>query len=181
MNIDEVKKFIEDFCQAEAKASTARRKPDLEAYRNAFEEMHQFVNRGINLGHGSKAEKESPQYYEEYKDFPDSYPRELFKISAYQHSQYGDVWVAYLSGENPDPVLFGLNLSHAFFIILENGKPVISKIFIYSDYDDRIYSWKDQGGLSGLTFESLEGPHDIWRYKEPDDAFDGLKLYHDNI
>ncbi|MCT4615117.1 MAG: hypothetical protein N4A49_09625 [Marinifilaceae bacterium] len=120
-------------------------------------------------------------YYKRYENFPDAKPRKIFKISKYKNSDENLVWLAYVSGANPDPDFEDAYLDHVFIIMLINDKLKIVKEYIYSDYPDAVFTWKSQGGLDGIRLEQLENPIEIERYIEPCDKFDGLENYRDNI
>lgn len=181
MTIEKIKQFVEEFCEVEAKAYTLRRKPNLEAYNKCIEQMYSYTNYIAKIGILSLNSLQDKDYYKRYEKYPDSKFRKIFKISKYKHHQYNQIWIAYVSGANPDPDFDDVCFDHAFFIILEESKLKLVKYYVYSDYPDRIYSWKEQGGLAKLNFDSLEKPIEIQRYLEPDDEFDGLKHYYDNI
>ncbi|GAA4272697.1 hypothetical protein U6A24_08080 [Aquimarina gracilis] len=175
----EVQELIDNFSQDEALAYDAKKKPDYEFANQALRNMHQHTISALagQMGLIYKTKNESDEYYEKKKNKPAYNPRHLFKISHYNHQKYGEVWIAYVSTVNPDPDI--KLLSHAFFIVKEDGDLKIARIYIYSNQRgmSTTYDWEGLNGYQDLTFESLGELIEVNRILEPLDYQDSLKLY----
>lgn len=181
--MEEVKRFIEEFFKVEANTATLKRVPDLDNYNSSVRNLDAFLIESLKGAWGYQIidELEEEDIYEMLEGIPDDIPRHLFKISQYSHEKYGDVWVSYVSIQNPDSEHKVLN---EIIVIIKEGKGLkIATKFGYSRYDSNgtNYEWKIEAGQRELTFESLEGPIKIERYQLPVDSFDGLKHYNDDV
>ena len=178
--MDKVKEFIINFFIAESDLYTSSVIPDLELFNNKWDKLHTYVVDSLrgNMGLLRRKKLKTPDFYEYYKDEPPTNPRHLFKISHYESSTYGDVWVCYCSGTNPD-IDFPI-LTHAFFMIREEKEFKVARKYILSDQGGMSteYGWEEGPGLQDLTFESLGELQGVERYLEPKDRRGALKLYH---
>jgi len=185
--METIKEFIEKFCQVEAQVMLLKRKEDINPYNDKLKEYFTFYTEKLagTTGHHPKTKPDSPMKLKMMSaGAGEILPRYLFKISEYSHEEYGKVYVAYLSAQNPSLTL--LDLSFAYFIIEDGGEFKIAKIFLYSNDSERAdpntpYAWRPRMGPENLTFESITGPVNIERYLEPEDWQDGLKIYNDNM
>ena len=178
--MDEVKEFITEFFKIEAKARYNRFCPDIEKYNISLDLLHSYVEASMvgHLGILRLIKKEDDSFYEGWEEMEEFMPRHLFKISHYESSTYGDVWVCYCSGTNPrinSPIL-----THAFFVIREEKEFKVARKYILSDQGGMSteYGWEEGPGLQDLTFESLGELQGVERYLEPKDRRGALKLYH---
>ena len=176
----EVKEFILKFFKKEASAYDKWLNPDFKLFNKVLEDLHLDVTLAMNgtLGMIPLLKPEKDEFYERYKDEPPTNPRHLFKISHYESSTYGDVWVCYCSGTNPrinSPIL-----THAFFVIREEKEFKVARKYILSDQGGMSteYWWEEGPGLHDLTFELLGELQGVERYLEPKDRRGALKLYH---
>jgi hypothetical protein len=184
--MEEVKILLERFFEVEARTATLKRIPDLDSlneYNKSLKELNAFFIEILQgaWGHEFMDELDDEDVYEMLDSSNDDSPRQLFKISNYNHGEYGGVWVAFISSASPDEDY--KILSDALFLIKEQEKLKIARVYRYSDYDSDglSYEWKGGSGYRDLTFESLEGPIAIERFQEPEEDFDGLKHYNDDI
>ena len=184
--MEKIKPFLEAFISKETKMLLLKSNPDIEPYNTALSEYLSFLVRQLHgaTGHLMKTEPDDEDIMEMLGDFEDPNPRQLFKISAYEHEKYGNVFVAFTSSENPTVRL--MVLSDAIMIIEEEGELKIAKFLLYTNYTkrrdkDAPYRWDKMGGYTDLDFETLNGPVKIERYQEPSDWKDGPRLYNDNI
>ncbi len=181
--MEKIKKFITDYFEKEAQAYIKLKKPDINAYNEALQELHSYVIIDMygRLGLISLSKPKNDSFYERHKNRKPTSPRQLFKISHYKHNEHKKVWVCYTTVTNPDlefPVL-----THALFVIKIEGEFKVARSYIYSSYksDGLTFDWSAGPGLQDLTFESLGELIEIERYLEPLDFDDSLKLYSDDI
>lgn len=179
--INEVKSLFNDFLICEADARYKRLKPDMGAYNKAYEKMHSYTIAAMTgmLGIIRMKKLDSNDFYANYTNISPFNPRHLYKISHYNHNKYKDVYIAYVSQENPYMDYKGM--SYAFFLIKEEEKYVIAKQYIYSNHstDGFEYIWGPQHGYNDLTFDSLGEFISTVRYLEPIDDEDSMKMYHE--
>jgi hypothetical protein len=185
----EVKEFLNQFLQSEVKTIVAREYPDLQAMNDALDEMNSFCVKELHNKFGMipQTELKSLEYYEECKDYPTPNPRHIFKISHYQNDRYGDVFVAYVSYQNPDIDWF--KLFDAFFIgkIDEEWKIIKDYTFAPDDYIKPIDipHWSDEHNFDhneNLNFKNVGKLISIERYLEPVNSDKwGLKEYYKDI
>lgn len=190
ITIESVKQYLIEVFELEVQAADLKDKTyfvekieDLEEYNSVARKLNSLVGRRLSPL-VTELEKDE-DVLEMLRDqvFGKHYPCRIFKISEYEHSKYGRVWVAYRSGMGYGHPAGDL-LGWANFIVKDENNFKIIREYIYSSYDsDGIsFEWSAQpGGDNKLTFESLEGPISIERYQEPKDVDGGLKLYNDNI
>lgn len=177
--MEEIKNFINDYLKKETETSEKLIKPDINNYNKTLEELHSMVIGEMfnRLGFISLSKPKDQNFYDRYKDFKPVNPRHLFKISQYKHVDYLDVWVAYTSGANPKERV--KLLTHALFIIKEEGKFKIARNYIYSDKGgmSEELGWEGFSGYQDLTFESLGELIEVERYLKPLEFDNGLELY----
>jgi len=168
--MEEVKKKFEEFAKDEALAFDANIIPDLEKQQLAVDKLHRHVvpemegELGVVRLHALK----SPMFYRMHSDDEGAMePRNLFKISEYESSAFGSVWVAYCSDKGFAPESSAL--THALFIFEKNNELIIGAEYLYSDFhtDGLYYEWVKGSGIESLTFESLGELKEIKRYREP--------------
>ncbi len=179
--MDKVKEFITDFFLSEAITRYNRTKPDIDKYNQSLSKMNNFLDPSLVgfMGVLEMNKLKDDSYYKKREYIKSMNHRHLFKISHYESSTYGDVWVCYCSGTNPD-IDFPF-LSVALFVIKEEGEYKVARNYLYSDQGGMSteYRWEGFSGLQDLTFESLGELYGVERYLEPVDIDDdGAKLYH---
>lgn len=179
--MEKIKKFLNSFVEIEAKVATQKRKPDISAYNQSIETYYSMMVKQLRgaTGYIPLSVLRSEEDYESLKDYPDDIARHLYKISKYNHQKYGDVWIAYLSAQNPRPEIKRLN--NAIIVIDEDGYKV-AKFMLYTDYTennaaDASFHWEEMWGYSDLKFENLDGPKEILRIQEPSSRNGGDLLF----
>ncbi len=176
----DVKKFVEKFVEVEAKTANLKRIPDLDTYNKAAKELALF-SEIVYMTNFPETELESESFYNEKKWLPKAIPRFIFKISRYKHDNYGDVWAAFTSEDEPEADY--KFLKNVFLIYKKDGDFQLGAHLLFSRYDSDglYYEWRNMSGYEDLGFDTLEGPFEIERYMEPLESFEGLKVYNDNI
>jgi hypothetical protein len=172
-----IKNFINEFLKAEASASDAMIKPNLDDYNAKLAIMKKFVVKELENTFGMlpRTELWDNDLYEEWKNASPRNPRNIFKISHYIDKIYKDVYVAYISERNPDDEIFLYGMC-LFVAYINNDLKIVKK---YSFGDSlRIKDKFEAGiGLDDISFETLKKPAAIERYKEPVDDQDAMEHY----
>ena len=180
--MEAIKNFITQFLQAEATASDALVKPNLEDYNQKLELMNSFCVLELQnkFGMVSRAELWDDELYEEWKDASPQNPRNIYKISQYQDETLGDVYVVYLSGKNPIERIY--RYGQCLFVSNINDELKIVKSYSFG-YDDRKIKKKFEVeiGLPVISFETLQKPIAIARFIPPTKDKDGIEHYEMDI
>lgn len=184
----EIKDFLNQFFQAELDAHNASRFPNLDAYNSKLDFMNSFCVEELynTFGMIHETELEPLENYTEYQKYTSKIPRHIFKISHYQNDRYGDIFVAYVSSQNPDNDWLELFIS--LFVGKINGEWKIIKKYVFAP-DDYIKPidiphWSDELNLKedeNLNFKNVGKLISIERYLEPIHEEWGLKEYHKDI
>jgi len=188
--MEEVKEFILNFANAEAKALSLVNSTDTQAFEVVKEELNSYLDEVLEnvLVYRPKHSLDFADDLADLLDIPDDdnepitvLPRVLFKISEYKHKKHGSVWAAFVSSS--EPMEGSKRLSMIIYIIKKDEKLAVAgtNLYTHTRTDGRYYRWEHNQGYSDLVLEELEGPFRIDRYIEPSDAKDGLKNYQDNI
>lgn len=173
-----IKNYITQFLQAEAKASEALVKPNLEDYNNKLEQMNSFCVKELHnkFGMVPRTELWDDDFYEEWQDTPSPNPRNIYKISHYHDERFGDVYIVYLSGKNPIERIF--RYGECVFVSNNNDELKIVKNYTFG-YDDRKIKKRFETGigLKAISFETLQKPIVIERYMPPTNDKDAMEHY----
>lgn len=184
--MENIYSFSKKFLEKEAEIITRKRVPDLDSYNYALQEYFSFLVEKLHgaTGHMPMTELDSEEEYEMMEGYPDDTPRQIFKISEYYTSQYGTVWVIFVSERNFKESF--KQLESAFIVIKESGELKIAKFLLFNNYTESgdlnaRYRWDDMWGYPDLNFETLKNPVKIDRYLEPSDSQEGLDQYNASI
>ncbi|WP_300487868.1 hypothetical protein [Flavobacterium sp.] len=175
--MEEIKKFIDEFFKAEVVATEASVKPSLEYYNEKLDLMNSFCIKELHNKFGLIPLKEldSEDFYERWANAKPRNPRYIYKISYYQDDVYGDVYVGYISGKNPNDMF--LLYGESIFITKINGELKIVKNYTFGDDMLVKKKFETAQGLKDISFETLKKPVMIERYKEPEDDDDAMEHY----
>lgn len=179
--MEKIKTFIEEFLTAEALASSALVKPDLDDYNNKLSIMNSFCVEELQnmFGMLPLTELWDDDLYEEWKDVDMVNPRNIYKISHYKSEIYDDVYVVYVSPNNPDNMIF--LYGESLFVAKINDELKIIKRYVFGD-EMLVKSKFENGlGLEGITFKILKSPIEIERYMAPTHDKDGMEHYLSDI
>lgn len=104
----------------------------------------------------------SDKWIENAKKLAQPEPRRMYKISEYDESRYGKVWLVYTSDTNPK-----IDRISTIFVLAkrENEIAIISELYPVANYQQ----WKTSQGDRGLKWSELGEPIDVHRYKQPTD------------
>ncbi|TCI94797.1 hypothetical protein [Tenacibaculum sp. M341] len=180
--MEEIRDFILNFLLNEADALNKWHKSkNIKEFNNSLKELHSKVVSEMygTLGMIQLNKPESEDFYKTYQYREVFKPRHLFKISYYKSEKYGEVWICYTSGTNPD-IDFPI-LTHALFVIKEEEDFKIARNYIYSNQGgmSKTYGWEGGSGYKDLTFESIGDLIKVERYLEPEDYRDALMIYNE--
>lgn len=175
--MEEVNNFLNEFLKAEATASDALVKPDLEDFNTKLAIMNRFCVEELQnkLGMIPRTELWEDDLYEEWKDAAPVQPRNVFKISQYKDQNYGDVYVAYVSPKNPNGRIF--RYSECQFITKMDGELKIIKTYGFGDPMRIKKKFGTTLGVEDISFETLKNPIEIERYLPPQHDNDALEHY----
>ena len=170
-----VKQFIQNFLQAEATASDALVKPNLEDYNQKLEMMNNFCVPELHnkFGMVHRTELWDDELYEEWKDAPPQNPRNIYKISQYQDDNFGEVYVVYLSGKNPIAGIY--RYGQCVFVSNINDELKIIKSYTFGDRMKIKKKFEAPAGRTDISFETLLKSLAIERYLPPTHDKDGMK------
>ncbi|MBX2950372.1 MAG: hypothetical protein KF704_13920 [Crocinitomicaceae bacterium] len=176
-----IKTFIENFLQAEAETTFLMRQPNLENYNNALEKMNAYCVESLQNKFGliPLTELDEHEYYEKWSAKKHPNPRHIYKISQYQNETYGDVYIAYVSGSNPNGLFF--LYGECVFITTINGELKIVKNYTFGDDMLVKKKFETPQGLPDISFETLKKPVAIERYQKPEDDDDAMEHYEMDI
>ena len=180
--METIKTFVENFLQAEATASDALVKPNLEDYNQKLEIMNNFCVPELHNKFGMipHTSLKSDDFYERWKNNPPVKPRIIYKISQYQDKNFGDVYVAYVSERNPNGMIF--LYGECVFITAINKELKIVKSYVYgNDGMKKKSRFESSTGLQELAFKTLKKPIAIERYLPPTHDKDGMEHYEKDI
>ncbi|WP_234109214.1 hypothetical protein [Chryseobacterium sp. R2A-55] len=179
--MEAIKNFIIQFLQAEVIATEASVKPDLEDYNNKLEMMNSFCVSELHNKFGMipLTDLESDEFYERYKNKKSRNPRLIYKISQYEDENYGDVYIAYISGKNPNEMFF--LYGECVFINTINRELKIVKNYTFGDDMLLKKKFETPQGLPDISFETLKKPVAIERYQKPEDDDDAMEHYEMDI
>lgn len=175
--MDEVKNFLNEFLEAEASTAYALVKPNLEDYNSKLSMMNSFCVEELQnmFGMIPRTELWDDDFYGEWKDADPIKPRNIFKISHYQDAIYNNVYVVYLSQNNPDNIIF--LFGECIFIAKINNELKIIKRCAFGDEMLRKNKFENSLGLEDISFETLKTPIEIERYMSPIHDKDGMEHY----
>ena len=184
--MEKVYAFVKQFLLLEAEVTTRKRIRNIEAYNKVLQEYYTFLLTDVQgaTGHMPMDKPLSDIEYEMLAGYPDDTPREIFKISEYESTKYGKVYIVFVSDRNFNGV--HKRMQDAFIVIGENGKLKIASSLLFTNYNkmgDRSapYRWDVMWGNIGLNFETLKNPVNIERYLAPSSWEPGLIQYNANI
>lgn len=179
--METIKTFIQNFLQAEATASEASIKPDLEDYNQKLEIMNSFCVPELHNKFGMipLTEPDSDEFYERWAKAKPRNPRDVYKISHYEEKNYGAVYVAYVSGKNPSG-MFSL-YGECVFVATINEELKIVKNYTFGDDMLIKKKFETPQGLADISFETLQKPIAIERYLKPEDDEDAMEHYEMDI
>ncbi len=177
--MNEIKEFIEAFFKIEAKARHSWGFPDIDAFNSNLNDLNDFCTSELHDSFGMLhlLEPEDEEFYEDSKDDPYPNVRHLFKISEYDNSEYGKVYVVYSSKSSPYDDYFVYY--HCFFIAKINNSYKIIKKYRFTD-DSRMLDhnvWIEEEGLDKVTFKNLGKFIQTERYLEPVDCKFSMEDY----
>lgn len=180
--MENIKKFITQFLQAEATASEALVKPNLEDYNQKLEQMNCFCIPELHnkFGMVPRTELWDDDFYEEWQDTPSPNPRNIYKISHYQDERFGGVYIVYVSGKSPIGGIF--RYGECLFVAKIDDELKVVKSYTFG-YDDRKIKKRFQTGtgLAHISFETLQKPIVIERYMTPTNDKDAMEHYEMDI
>ncbi|KMQ70284.1 hypothetical protein [Chryseobacterium koreense] len=179
--METIKTFIQNFLQAEATASDALVKPNLEDYNQKLEIMNSFCVPELHNKFGMMPRRQlwSDELYENWKDAPSANPRLIYKISQYQDANYGAVYVVYVSGSNPNEMFY--LYGECVFVATINEELKIVKNYTFGDDMLIKKKFETPQGLADISFETLKKPISIERYLKPEDDEDAMEHYETDI
>ena len=179
--MEAIKTFVENFLQAEATAGDALVKPNLDDYNQKLEIMNRFCVPELHnkFGMMPRTELWSDELYEAWKDNLPSEKRDIYKISHYQDEKYGDVYIAYVSGSNPNGLFF--LYGECVFVTTINGELKVVKNYTFGDDMLIKKKFETPQGLQDISFETLKKPVAIERYQKPEDDDDAMAHYEMDI
>ncbi|MCX8525613.1 hypothetical protein OF897_16995 [Chryseobacterium formosus] len=178
--MEEIKKIISEFLKAEAEASDASVKPNLEDYNKKLNFMNSFCVEELHNKFGlvSQNKLKNDEFYERWKDKNSARTRHIYKISQYKDDKYGDVYVAYVSERNPDDEIF--LYGECLFVTSIDSELKIIKNYTFGEDRGKDKFVANQG-LKDISFKTLKKPINIERYLEPVDDEDGMEHYSKDI
>ncbi len=179
--VENVKKIISEFLKAEAEASDASIKPNLDDFNEKLNFMNSFCVEELHNKFGMipQNELESDEFYETWKDSESSSTRHVYKISHYKDDKYGAVYVAYISERNPDDEIF--LYGECLFVTNIDNELKIIKNYTFGDDGAMKDNFVANQGLKDISFKILKKPVKIERYLEPVDDEDGMEHYLNDI
>jgi len=174
--MNKIKSFLENLLQKEAIMKSNHTVPNLEILNESVEEFEQLLHGNMteSLSVGRRTKLLPDAFYKvsiEYKK------RHLFKLSNYEHKQYGELWVAYLSNPNPRREISKSAIDEAFIMaLIDDGLKVIGTMSVgLSQSTMEITGWKkDMYNPSDLDVRKLGKFISTERFSEPKD--DGFSL-----
>lgn len=184
--MEEIISFLNNFFNSEVEALKASDIPDLEDFNSKLELMNQFLIEPLKNKFGMipLTELDDEEYYESVADYPAPDPRLLFRIDKYVTSNQEEIYLSYVSHNNPDGFKSYFN---NFVIMHTGGKTRIHAKFNFSDRGMGIKKWYFGGGddrfmkeVDGeflLNEKSLGAKIEINRILEPSSNEDSMKEY----
>jgi|GEM_PF-6376156 len=164
--MENVKKILSDFFEAESKALDATLKPNLNVARQEADKMYAYCIKELYdqmdvvppLAPFTTAE------YEDFKSFPPANKRQLFKISHYNNPKYTDLFIAYVSKIDPKPNR--LKIGNALFVAPINDELKIVRSFFFGG-DNEVPVWNPSSGDRDVSFDTAGKLIEIERVQEP--------------
>lgn len=178
--MEKIKQFFEEFASYEARMEELKFIEDIKPYNDGIHKGNTFyVEPTVVFMPLDDWDDDDIEFLGiDFSKTEKRFPRALFKISEYKHSEYGDVWLCFCSlpdhsGTKPNI------LSQVIAVIKQEDIFKIATTYNYSSFDSdgREYSWSKNRIGYNLALESLEGPTKIMRIQKPSDYMDGLKFY----
>ncbi|WP_196887673.1 hypothetical protein [Aureivirga sp. CE67] len=162
--------FLKLFLDIETDARISRRFRDLDLYNARLEEMNTFLIQDLKNSFGIVPlnELDNEGYYKSTLLSPlPKNTRHLFKISHYKNEKYGDLYLAYVSIDNPNSS-YSQNYFMCLCITFIDDKLKIIKRFIFSeDEQTEEKYWRESEGVNDLFFGNLGTFISCERYLEP--------------
>jgi hypothetical protein len=135
-----VKQFIKEVFIKEAECWTKDELGDIDDFNQTVRELHSFAVDKVGKGFGVFERDEL-----RHDENPITYtPRHLYKLSAYNHPVYGNIWVAYASIKNPIGNNLESVITHGFFLgIIEEEIKIIGTMMIHKSQTSMgVKGWK---------------------------------------
>ncbi len=135
-----IKKFFEAFFRKEAECWTKDGLNNLDGFNTSVRELHSLAIDRVGKGFGIYERDELTP-----NENPTTYtPRHLYKLSAYNHPVYGDIWVAYASSTTTDSDPKADTIFEAFIVgEVEHDLKVIGTMTRYKDRATmKVKGWK---------------------------------------
>lgn len=178
--MEEIKEFVEKFLKVEAEARYAFMKPNESEYQRLYDEIHSFTVPSLKETLSLIKDRSGlnhENFYKNYENFPTLASRYFYKLSHYENSKYGDLWIAYLSEENPDADW--KDLRHAFVITKEKKELKIAQIFLYIENEaTEEGNWKSARGYKDISnINNLGEFIKTERYLKPEDEDETMNKY----
>ncbi|MFP9115642.1 hypothetical protein ACLI1A_17010 [Flavobacterium sp. RHBU_3] len=172
--MEQVREFILHFLAKEADCWSKSHLNDLDAFNQTVRELYGMAIDELDEGLGifeedSLTEKENPIEY---------VPRHLYKLSTYQNKNYGDIWVAYTSIQNPTDKPVENIISEGFIIAqIEKELKIIGTMSTYLNRSTMaVMGWKASiYNPSDLDIKKLGKFILTERYSEPSN-YDNFSL-----
>lgn len=162
--MNKVIRFIEKFSEIEQAIEINFRKRKLKAHNEFVEELLAMSTEDLPLSRKIQEplSKIEEMVIEENADLPVK-KRHLFKISEYNHDNYGKIWVCYVSVANPGEG--STKMISTSFIVAKFGSEF--KIVAEFGRDHDSDKWRFFGGDKTINFYELGKPNKIKRLISP--------------
>lgn len=181
--MEKIINFLNNYFEEERKLHSFRKIPDLKTYNKQVHKLREYIHEEMygDLGDVEQKLKAPDMFYPNKKSDPLIGGRILFKLTHYEHADFGELYVAYVSPAQARKEI--LALTDALFIVFVENKFCIAKRMVFSDYDsgDGKCDWIDAGGIEELNFEDKVSLIEIHQIKKPSEIHPGFEVYHLNI
>ncbi|WP_196887669.1 hypothetical protein [Aureivirga sp. CE67] len=156
--MDKINTFLKRFFKSEIDAKISSWFNNIENYNIKLKKMNSFLIEDLKESFGMVylSEPKDDEFYNDvkYSSLPTN-PRHLFKISHYKNKKYGDLYLTYVSIDNPNSS-YSQNYFMCLCITFIDDKLKIIKRFIFSEDEvtEEKY-WRESEGVNDLFFGNL--------------------------
>lgn len=164
--MENIKKFLNDFFEAEANALNATIRPDLDFARKEADIMYGYCIKELynQMDVVPPLAPYTTAEYEDFKNFPPANKRQLFKISHYNNPKYTDLFIVYVSKIAPKSNR--LKIGSALFVATINDELKIVRSFFFGG-DSEVPVWNPSSGDREVSFDTAGKLIGIERILEP--------------
>ena len=164
--IQEVRLFLDDFFEAERQLKALERRPDLDAFNQAYEAYCKYLIPQLQGRLGIRALNTlfDEVDYQSWAKLPTPERRDLFKIEVHENSVLGRVYLAYVSSYTPELPSFALDQ----LLILNRVEDQLRIIdySVLSTLGNPFGEWSDNF-CESISFEELTNPVLVERVTPP--------------